>query len=161
MHRCWVPAVDVGVIGAKGGYLKLKVVLQYDDYAKMRTDRVRAREKRLHSFRARVSGDVVILRCQTAHHVAHATACEIRDVSLLTQARRDFARGLFHRRGFHTITVAASLCEAQSACRFRVEGAVQLQPGATCQEQICGNTQRWSRDSDPRVSRALALRRDP
>ena len=95
MHRAWVPAVDISVIGAKGGYLKLKAVLQHDDYTEMRTDRVRAREKRLHSFRARVSGDVVILRCQTSHHVAHATACEVRDVPLLTQARRDFTRGLF------------------------------------------------------------------
>src|SRR5204863_7460627 len=67
----------------------------------MRTGRVRAREKRLHSFRARVGGDVVILRCQTAHHVAYATPCEVRDVSLLTQARRDFARALFHGRRFH------------------------------------------------------------
>src|SRR6266436_9005930 len=114
MHRAWVPAVDVSIIGAKSGYLKLQAVLQHDNYAEMRTNRVRAREKRLHSFRARVGGDVVILRCQTAHHVAHATACEVRDVPLLTQACRDFARALFHGRKFHTITVAASLCEAQS-----------------------------------------------
>src|SRR5262245_42917648 len=98
MHRAWVPAVDISVIGAKGGYLKLKAVLQHDDYAEMRTDRVRAWEKRLHSFRAGVSGDIVILSCQTLHHVAHATPCEVRDVPLLTQARRDFTRGLFHGR---------------------------------------------------------------
>src|SRR4029078_6367274 len=101
MHRAWVPAVDISVIGAKGGYLKLQAVLQHDNYAEVRTDRVRAREKRLHSFRARVGGDVVILWCQTAHHVAHATACEVRDVPLLTQARHDFARALFHGRRFH------------------------------------------------------------
>src|SRR4029434_6998011 len=115
--RAWVPTVDIGVIGSKGGYLKLKAAFQHDNYTEMRTDRVRAREKRPHSFRARVGGDVVILRRQTAHHIAHATACEVRDVPLLTQARRDFARALFHGRRFHTTTVAASLCEAQCARR--------------------------------------------
>src|SRR6266853_577146 len=117
MHRAWVPAVDVSIIGAKSGYLKLQAVLQHDNYAEMRTHRVRAREKRLHSFRARVGGDVVILRCQTAHHVAHATPCEVRNVPLLTQARHDFARAVFHGQWFHMTTVTASLCEAQSACR--------------------------------------------
>src|SRR5215216_1533580 len=101
MHRTWVPAVDIGVIGAKRGYLKLQAVLQHDNYTEMRTDRVRAREKRLHSFRARVGSDVVILRCQTAHHVAHTTACEVCDVPLLTQARRDLTRARFHGRRFH------------------------------------------------------------
>src|SRR5207247_10262631 len=75
MHRAWVPAVDVRLIGTKGGHLKLKAVLEHDDHAKMCTDCVRAREKRLHSFRARVSGDIVILWDQTAHHVATAAAC--------------------------------------------------------------------------------------
>ena len=101
MHRAWVPAVDVSVIGAEGGHLKLKAVFQHDDYTEMRTDRVRAREKRLHGFRARISGDVVILRCQTSDHVAHATACEVRDVPLLPQVRRDFTRALFHGRKVH------------------------------------------------------------
>src|SRR5437764_751549 len=101
MHRAWMPAVDVSVIGAKRGHLKLKAVLQHDNHTEMRTDRVCARKKRLHCFRARVSGDIVILRCQTADHVAYATACEVRDVPPLTQARRDFARGLFHGRWVH------------------------------------------------------------
>src|SRR5215472_12730488 len=109
MHRARVSAVDISVIRAKGGHLKLESVLQHDDYTEMRTDRVRAREQRLHSFRARVSGDVVILRYQTSHHVAHATACEVRDVPVLTQARRDLTRRLFHGRRFHTTTVAVSL----------------------------------------------------
>src|SRR6266699_2522707 len=122
MHRAWVPTVDISVIGAKGGYVKLQAVLQHDNYAEMRTDRVRAREKRLHSFRARVGSDVVILRCQTAHHVAHATACEVRDVPLLTQACRDFARALFHGRRFHMTIVTASPCEAQSARLQRRRG---------------------------------------
>ena len=101
MHRAWVPAVDVSVIGAKGGYLKLKAVLQHDDYTKMRTDRVRARKKRLHDFRACVGSDVVVLRCQTSNHVAHATTCEVRDIPLLPQVRRDFTRGRFHGRKVH------------------------------------------------------------
>src|ERR1700751_4076720 len=101
MHRARVSTVDISVIRAKGGHLKLEPLLQHDDYTEMRTDRVCAREERLHSFRARISGDVVILRSQTSHHVAHATACEVRGVSLLTQARRDFTRRLFHGRSFH------------------------------------------------------------
>src|SRR5262245_61365273 len=96
MNRAWVPSIDVSVIGAKGGHFKLKAVLQHNDYTEMRTDRIRAREERLHIFRTRVSSDVVILRCQTAHHVAHATACEVRDVPLFTEARRDLTCGLFH-----------------------------------------------------------------
>ena len=39
MHRAGVPAVDVSVIGAKGGHLELKTVLQHDDHAEMRADR--------------------------------------------------------------------------------------------------------------------------
>ena len=114
MHRAWVPAVDVSVIGAKGGYLELKAVLQHDDYAEMRTDRVRSREKRLHRFRARVSSDVVILRCQTAHHVAHATACEVRDVPLLTQAAPRLCAPLcFHGRRFHRTMVGRFTGTAQ------------------------------------------------
>src|SRR5262245_66192630 len=104
MHRRGVSTVDVSVIGAKGGDLKLKAILQHDNYTEMRTDRVRAREKGLDSFRARVGSDVVILRYQTAHHVAYATACEVRDVPLLTQARRDFMCALFHKRRFHITT---------------------------------------------------------
>src|SRR5207247_4271286 len=108
------PAVDISVIGAKAGYLKLKAIFQHDNNAEMRTDRVRAREKGLHSFRARVGGDVVILRCQTAHHVAHATACEVCDVPLLAQASRDFTRGLFHGQRFHMTIVTASLWKSGS-----------------------------------------------
>src|SRR4030095_4060101 len=111
----------------KCGQLELKAVLQHDDYTEMGTDRIRAREKCLHSFRARVGGDVVILRCQTSHHVTHATAREVRDVPLLTQARRDFTRALFRGRRFHTTTVAASLREAQSTCR----SAPKAQPNSS------------------------------
>src|SRR5205814_974893 len=49
-----------------------------------------------------------------AHHVAHATACEVRDVPLLTQARGDFARALFHGRRFHMTIVTASLWKSGS-----------------------------------------------
>src|SRR5215470_14079708 len=102
MHRAWMSTVDVSVIGAEGGDLKLKAVFQDNDHTEMRTYRVGAREKGLHSFRARVGSDVVILRHQTAHHVAYATAREVRDVPLLTQARCDFTRALFHGRRFET-----------------------------------------------------------
>src|SRR5205807_2255623 len=89
MHRTRVPAIGVSLIGTKRGHLELETVLEYNDHTEMRTDRVRSREKRLHIFRASVGGDVVILWCQTAHHVAHATTCEVRNVSPLTQPLRD------------------------------------------------------------------------
>src|SRR5262245_56197808 len=108
MHRAWMSPVNISVIGAEGRHLELKAVLQDDNYPKMRTDRVRARKKRLHSFRARVSSDVIILRRQSTHHVAYATACEVRDVPLLTQSRRYFPCGVFHGRSFHRTTITAS-----------------------------------------------------
>ena len=80
MHRAWMPTIDISVIGAKSRHLKLKAVLQHDDHTEMCADRVCARENRLYRFWARVSGDVVILRRQSSHHVANATACEIRDM---------------------------------------------------------------------------------
>ena len=95
MHRAGVSAVDVSVIGTERGHLELKTVLQDHDHAEMRADCVRSRKERLHRFGSRIGGDVVILRCQPAHHVAHTTASEVRDVALLTQLRRDFARRLF------------------------------------------------------------------
>src|SRR5262249_22608321 len=113
MHRARVPAVDVSLIGTKGRYFKLETVLEYNDHAEMRTDGVRSGEKRLHIFRASVGGDVVIFWCQTADHVTHAATCEVRNVSPITQALRDLARNLFHWRRFHTLTVVASLREAQ------------------------------------------------
>jgi hypothetical protein len=56
-------------------------------------------------------------------------------MTALAQTRGNFSRDLFHGRGFHSITVAASLCEAQSTGRSAPKGAAQLQPGATPQEQ--------------------------
>src|SRR5262249_46269527 len=113
MHRARVPAVDVSLIGTKCGHFELEIVLEYDDHAKMRTDCVRSGKKGLHIFRTRVGRNVVILWCQTAHHVAHAPTREVRNVSTVTQPRRDLARGLLHWRGVHALTVAVSLREAQ------------------------------------------------
>ena len=45
MHRARMPSVDVSLVRAKGRDLKLKTVLQHDDHAKMRTDRVTCAEK--------------------------------------------------------------------------------------------------------------------
>src|ERR1041385_2564114 len=119
MYRSRMPAVDVCLIGAKGGYLKLKAFLQHDNYTEMRTDCVGVREKRLHIFGARVGRNIVILRSQTAHHVAHATPCEVRDMPLFTQSRRDLTRGFFHGGKFHITTVAASLWKSGHAPNLR------------------------------------------
>src|SRR5262245_4976087 len=124
MHCGWVPAVDICVIGAKRRDLKLKALFQHDNHTKMRTDRVRARKKCLHGLRPRVSGDVVILWSQTSHHVAHAAAREVRYVPLLAQARRDFSRGLFHRRRFETRLRPRSLAATRRGFTFYVADAI-------------------------------------
>src|SRR6266702_6562497 len=113
MPRTRVPAIDVSLIGPKGGNFELETVLKYNDHTEMRADRVRSGKKGPHVFRTRVGRDVVILWCQTAHHVTHATTCEVRNVSTVTQNLRDLARGLLHWRRVHTLTVAASLSETQ------------------------------------------------
>ena len=116
-HLTWMSAVHIRLIRAKGRNFELKIVLQYDNHAETRTYRVRTRENVLHLFRSRVSDDVIILRSQIAHHIAHTAAREIRDVPSPPQAHSDFTRSLFHRRWFHRFTVAASLCEAQRASK--------------------------------------------
>src|SRR5215469_4932072 len=113
MHRARVPAVDVSLIGTKRGDFKLETVFEYNDHAKMRADRVCPGEKRLHIFRAGVCCDVIIFWCQSAHQVAYAATCEVRNMPLLTQPRCDFARGRFHWRRVHSLTVAASPGAAQ------------------------------------------------
>src|SRR5207247_2414427 len=122
MDRAGMPSAYVSVIGTKGRHLKLKTVLQHEDHPKMGADGERAWKKRLHGFRSRVGRNVVILRDQTAHHVTYAAAGEVRDMAALAQTRGNFACDPFHRRGFHSVTVAASLparevlseCEAQA-----------------------------------------------
>src|SRR6266487_4820060 len=110
MHRAWMPAVDVSLVGAKGRDFELETVFQHDYDAKMRADRVGAREKFLYTFRLRVGSDVEILWRFAAKNVAHATAGEIGDVAFFTQTRGDLARGLFDRRKtslLHVFTLAA------------------------------------------------------
>src|SRR5439155_10267777 len=115
MHSARMPSINVSVIGTKGRHLELKTVLHHDDHTKMGADCERAWEKRLHGFGARVGNNVVIFRDQTAYHVTYAASREVRDMAALTQTRGNYARHLFHGRGFHRITLAASLCEAQRA----------------------------------------------
>src|SRR6267378_771010 len=101
MNCCWVPSVDVSLVGPKCRHLKLEIIFQYDDHSKMRADRIGSLKKFLHHFGARVGGDVVVFWRQTANHVAHATTGEVRGVTILAQAPSDFARSFFHRRRFH------------------------------------------------------------
>src|SRR5204862_2907245 len=115
MNCGWMPSIDVSLIGPKSCHLKLEIIFQDNDHPKMRTDRIGSLKKFLYHFGPRVGGDVVVFWRQTAHHVAHATTGEIRDVTILAQARSDFARSFFHRRRFHLATVAASLHKAQRA----------------------------------------------
>src|SRR6266487_1433342 len=101
MNCSWVPSVDVSLIGPKSCHLKLEIVFQNNDDPKVRTDRIGSRKKSLHHFGARVGRDVVILWRQSAHHVTHTTTGEVRDVTILAQARSDLAGRFFHRRRFH------------------------------------------------------------
>src|SRR5437763_405932 len=101
MNCGWMPSIDVSLIGPKSCHLKLEIIFQDNDHPKMRTDRIGSLKKFLYHFGPRVGGDVVVFWRQTAHHVAHATTGEIRDVTTLAQARSDFARSFFHRRKFH------------------------------------------------------------
>src|SRR6266581_8781921 len=110
MHRAWMPSIDVSLVGAKGRDFELETVFQHDYDAKMRADRVGAREKFLYTFRLRVGSDVEILWRFAANDVAHATASKISDVAFFTQTLGNLACRLFHRRKsslFHVFTVAA------------------------------------------------------
>src|ERR687891_97813 len=98
MHCAGVPSVDIRLVGTKRRHFKLETVFQHDDDAKMRTDRVGARKKFLHSFWLRVGGDVEILWRFATNDVAHATASERRDMAVLSQTRGNLACRLFHRR---------------------------------------------------------------
>src|SRR6266513_3970261 len=115
MNCGWVSSVDVSLVGPKCGHLELELVFQHDDHSKMRADRIGSRKKFLYHFGARVGSDVVVFWRQTAYHVPHTTTGEVRDVTILAQARSDFARSFFHRGRFHPGTVAASLHKAQRA----------------------------------------------
>ena len=117
------PAVEIGVIGAKGGDFELEPVLDHHDDAEMRADRVGARKSLLHYLRGGVCGNVEIFRRFAADDVADTAAGEVGDVAAIAQTGRDFARGLFHGRCFHPSSVAASLCEAQRACVKRLTAA--------------------------------------
>ena len=122
MHRAGMSSIEVSVIRTKGRYFELKTVFQHDDHAEMRADRVGVRENLLHDFRPRIRRDVEILWGQTADHVAHAAAGEIRDVAASAQSRRDFARDFFHGRGFH----------ADHCSRFAVRSATRACYGDSC-----------------------------
>src|SRR6266850_5965884 len=98
MNCCWVPSVDVSLVGPKCRHLKLEIIFQYDDHSKMRADRIGSLKKFLHHFGARVGGDVVVFWSQTANHVAHTTTGEIGDVAIFAQARSNATRCSFHRR---------------------------------------------------------------
>src|SRR6266545_711968 len=120
MDCAWVPSVDVSLIGPKRRHLKLEIIFQYDDHAKVCTDRISPWKKSLHHLRSRIGGDVVILRSQAANHVAHTTTSEVRDVPIFAQARSNFACRHFHRQRLHPVTVAAWLREAQRITAVRM-----------------------------------------
>src|SRR4029453_14035319 len=103
MNGSRMPSVEVSLIRTKSCYLKLEIAFQYDDYSEMRADCVGSRKQSLHDFGSRVSGNVVILRRQTAHHVPHATTGEVRNMTSFAQVRGALARRFFHGGWFHQI----------------------------------------------------------
>ena len=77
------PAIDIDIVGTKSGNFELKLVLENNDDAEFRADRMRPSKNLLNHFRPRVGCDVVIFRDETAHHVTHTTAGEIGNVTPL------------------------------------------------------------------------------
>src|SRR5436305_191181 len=104
-----MPMIEIRSIGSKSCDLEIKPVLHYHDDAEVRTDRVSVRKNFLHDVRRRVGRDIEVLRRQSTHHVAHATAREVSDVSALAQTLCELARSFFHRRYAHGDIVAAPL----------------------------------------------------
>src|SRR5438094_6814226 len=139
MHSGGMSSIDVSIIRTKGCHFELKTVLQHDDYAKMRADGVRAREKRLDGFGSRAGSDVVVLRRYAANDVADTTTSEVRDVPLATQSLDDLPRRFFHRRSFHCNHCSRFAVRSATRASFSAEGVAQFQPETTAQEQICGD----------------------
>ena len=73
--------IEICAVGAESGYFKIKSILDHNDDAKLCADCVGVRKNLLHDFRQRIRGHIEIFRRKTAHHVAHATAGEIGNVT--------------------------------------------------------------------------------
>lgn len=102
MHFSRTPPIQVRTVGTKGRDLELQPILQHNDDAKVRTDRVRAREKFLHNLGSRIRRDIDVFGRLAADQIAHAATSKVRNVTMSGQPRDDLARGGFHRTfGFH------------------------------------------------------------
>ena len=84
-HRRGTASVDVFRVGAKGRDFESVAVDHHDDHAELRADGDRVVEQFLHDLGTRVGGDIVILRLDAEHAVAHTSAGEVGDEAVLAQ----------------------------------------------------------------------------
>ena len=110
LQHAAVDGVDVRVIVAKGRDFELETVFHHEDHAKMRANRVGAREKLLHDVRLGIRGNVEIFWDLLTDNVAHTAPRKVRDMTAFAQARGNFTRRLFHRRGFHWMRTVHRTC---------------------------------------------------
>src|SRR5947207_12555963 len=102
MHGARPSAIDVSIIGTKGGHFELEAVFHNEDHPKMRANRIGVWKNFLHNFRLGIGGDIEIFWGFAADDVAHAASGEIRNMAALAQTGGNFPRRLFHRRSsFH------------------------------------------------------------
>src|SRR5215207_7313327 len=96
--------VDVGTVAPEGGDLEFGFVFADDDHAEMRADGVRLSKECLDLCRARISGDVVVVRLLAEQHVPNATTSVIGHVSGVMETLDNAASSGFER-GRHSATV--------------------------------------------------------
>ena len=88
--------IQICAVRSKCRNFKIESILDHNDDAEVRADRVGVRENLLDNVRRRIGRDVEIFCRQTADHVAHATAREISDMAGRAQPLCDFSRSFFH-----------------------------------------------------------------
>ncbi len=81
VHRARPPAVDVGVVGAEGGHLEARAVLDHEDHPELHADRHGPWEQRPHGLRPRAGRHVPVERRAAEQPVADAPP---RQVGLVT-----------------------------------------------------------------------------
>src|ERR1700682_2709081 len=97
MDSAWPSSIDIDIVGTKSGDFELKFVLENNDDAEFRADRMRPPKNLLHFFRKRVCGDVDIFWLLAAQQIPYTTSGEISNMPSFAQTRANFARRLFHR----------------------------------------------------------------
>ena len=115
VHFCRVPAVEISAVGPESRDLELQVILQNDDDAEMRANRVGAAEK---SSAPRPGARRSRYRYPSepaAHEIAHASACEVGGVAGCAQSIYERTSGRKRRELF---LVPAGFTHSRSLVRL-------------------------------------------